>query len=69
MKKAALVSLFTAMSFSAQADTWAFESNEKVVDDKIGAVLVMVQEEMPSWTFSEADAQYLVKDFESYSFQ
>lgn len=68
MKKMALIALFTAFSATAaQADTWAFDSKDKVVG-KVGAVLVEVQEQNPSWTFCEADATYLVTDYESHTF-
>ena len=70
MKSIILGSLLTAISVSpAFADAWAFDSKEKVVDFKVGGVLIEKQETQPSWTFCEADATYLVKEYDSHAFE
>jgi len=69
MKKLTLVALFSAVfSTTANADAWAFDSEDKIASASIGAVYVEVAEKTPSWTFCERDSVYLAKDYESHSF-
>ena len=70
MKTFAIAAVLTAITVTpAMADSWAFDSQEKVTGNKVGAVWLETQEAKPSWTFCEADSTYMVKVYDSYAFE
>ena len=57
------------VSGSAFADTWAYDSNEKIQSDSTKPFMIEVSEKQPSWTFCESDAKVKRVCYESYAFE
>lgn len=67
IKMLALVSLiFPAVVL---ADTWAFDTNEKIQKTPTKPLKFEMIEKSASWTFDENDAKVLLVDYDSYAFQ